>query len=230
MQELDAINKNLEEKKIPTIKYKKTGSKNNTSAKPPASAEKTVVLAAGQHFIIIHNREAVVDYLFGSKKKTTTTPSPVRGLMARTATASEDPDSTEEAPDGPPDSKPVKKGALGTTIGPLSVENVGLKAENSNLYLVLDATFKLGPITFSLLGFAVGFAIFELKDLSKESLLSLAGSIDLQLHGMEMSFVQAPITLAGIFIHNDRDGISSYAGGVAVGFVPYIVRRSRRIQ
>jgi hypothetical protein len=213
MQELDAINKNLEEKKIPTIKYKKTGTKNNTSKKPAASATKTVVLAAGQHFIITHKGDAVVDYVFGSKKKDTS-----RGIVVRRAAVSEDSEATEEAPD----SKPVKKGALGTTIGPLSIENIGLKVEDSKLYIILDATFKLGPITFSLLGFGVGFAIFKLKNLSKESMLSLASSIDLQLRGMELSFNQPPITLAGIFIQNESNGISSYAGGVAVGFVPYL--------
>jgi hypothetical protein len=205
MEELDLINKNLDAKKIPTIKYKKTGSDSNTKAKPPANATKTVVLAAGQHFIITHNGEAVVDYVFGSKK-----PKPATVL----------PGAAE--PEEEPDSKPVKKGALGTTIGPLSIENVGLKVENSRLYLVLDATFKLGPITFTLIGFGVGLAVFELKNLSKDSILSLAGSLDLQLHGMELSFVQPPVTLAGVFIHNDSNGVNQYAGGVAVGFIPYL--------
>ena len=214
MQEIDAINTNLEAKKIPTIKYKKIGSKADTLKKPAASVTKTVVLAAGQHFIITHKGEAVVDYVFGSKKKATNT----QGLIASGATSSEDAAATEEAPD----EKPVKKGALGTTIGPLSIENVGLKVENDRLYLILDATFKLGPITFALLGFGVGFAIFKLKNLSKDSLLSLASSIDLQLHGMELSFDQPPINLAGIFIHNDSNGVNSYAGGIAVGFPPYL--------
>jgi hypothetical protein len=117
---------------------------------------------------------------------------------------------------------PVSKGKIGKTIGPLTISNVGVKLDDGFFWLTIDAELALGPISFDLIGFGIGFNLKKAdKGLSVASIESLAASIQIQLHGLGLGFQRPPITIAGVFMHDDVGGVSSYSGGVAVGFPPY---------
>lgn len=228
--EIDQINIKLAD--LPHLQYKQAGSAKVTTANPGGNndaAENTVVLAAGQHFIVVQDGSAVLDYVFGSHNVPTQPTDPPKGkgkivvhrkdapgtgkiVLHRKEAAGTGSSDTQDAP-------PVKKGALGKTIAPLTVDNVGLKFENGVLWVMMDATVKLGPISFSLIEFGIGVDVTTIGTLTwnDKILTQLAHDIRLQLHGMAMGFEQPPLTLAGVFMHDVKDGVDAYAGGLALG-------------
>jgi hypothetical protein len=161
------------------------------------------VLVGGHHFIVVVDGDAVLDHVFAPDL----TPEP-----------------DDQQPPGDsvssPDEKPPTKGAMKKSIGTLSVSGLSLQYKQNHLYVFLDATLALGPLSFSLIGFGVGLNISKLKlnDLSKLGDTSVKDLIDFQLHGMEVSFDNPPVLIAGCFYHDifqrGDQTIDAYRGGI----------------
>ncbi|KAG5794897.1 hypothetical protein H9Q69_006068 [Fusarium xylarioides] len=114
----------------------------------------------------------------------------------------------EEMDDGGPSAQaPFKK-----DTGPIAISNVGLKYKAKTLSIVFDATFQLGPIGFSLLGFTLNTQFKSLDELP---------TISVNIDGLAASFDRRPLTIAGIIVHGNDGGTDYYAGGLIIGFRPY---------
>lgn len=168
------------------------------------------VLVQGHHFIVVVDNEAILDHVFQPDVPLREPP--------------DAPDEPNESPPGQPVSnaqeKPPAKGSMTKQLGILDVSGLSLQYKNDHLYIFVDATVKLGPISFSLIGFGVGINISKLKlnDLSALGDTSLTDLIDFQLHGMEVSFDNPPILIAGCFYHDviqrGDQTIDAYRGGI----------------
>lgn len=156
-----------------------------------------VAITPGLHFVVVadENKQptAILDYAFSSAKTS--------GNFADTQslTATTDPD------DGP-----ASVGSLKKSFGPLTISNLGLQYKSGVLSVLLDATFKLGPIELDLIGFTLGV------DLSGGNLMKFPDPI-VGLNGVGVSFNQPPTSLVGLFEKLD----DLYEGGIEVSFAPY---------
>lgn len=188
-----------------------------------------VVLEAGSHFMIIVMdgdgvETAVLDYVF-----------------ARPGTKTKAIDGWDgPVPPGAPQTagdKDVSKAPFKMAVGPLSIENIGLQFDfkTQRLGVVLDATFLMGPIGLALIGFGLSVKLGKppkkLPDPNKpgEDEDDEYGGIpisDLQmsLQGMAVSFDRPPVTVAGGFMHSNIDKIDCYAGGLVIGFKPWMIQ------
>jgi hypothetical protein len=172
-----------------------------------------LLMSSGSHFgVIIKDSEGkstcILDYDFRKKAS-----SPDEKKSSFALTALEDSEVEEEKPpkedsDGGSASAPFKKKA-----GPLSI-NMSLKYTDQILRIGFDATFELGPIGFSLLGFTINLKLTSL-DLSKVEFPKFS------LEGFSVAFEKPPLTIAGIVRHGNTPGLNYYAGGLIVGWVPY---------
>ncbi|KAF5656962.1 hypothetical protein FHETE_10691 [Fusarium heterosporum] len=179
-----------------------------------------LIMAAGCHFaVIIKDSKGVpsclLDFTFLEPTPKPPTdvsvkgPVPVSGqekALTPVATSAGDPPPDDSGTGGQSTQAPFKK-----TAGPLSISNVSLDYKNSTLEIVFDATFVMGPVGFSLLGFAVGLNFTSL-DMPTPSA---------SLQGMAASFNKPPLTIAGTIRHGDTGGIDYYSGGLIVGFDPW---------
>jgi len=192
-KEVDFLNTVLDSKD--QIKFKEP---NQEGTKKPED----LVIEKGLHFLIslfVNGGPAsnvVLDHRFGSTKKK----DPKSTISSSTDTPNDD---NKAAGSGETTMAPMSK-----KIGPLSISNVGLQFDKGILYVVLDATFELGPIEFSLLGFRLGAKFTDIRKLP---------ALNFDLEGLSVGFNQPPLTLAGLFRHKDQ----LYMGGIVVGFVPY---------
>ncbi|KAF9768837.1 hypothetical protein IL306_013797 [Fusarium sp. DS 682] len=171
-----------------------------------------VLATAGAHFAVISKdgsgkRTCILDYDF--KKKTSSAPKTGKEIEKKPAAAPAEGSKEEGKPDsdGSSSSAPLKKKA-----GPLSISNIGLKYANKQLGIKFTATFDLGPLAFSLIGFQLNFEINGLKNI-KPLLPSL--------EGLSASFEKPPLTIAGIIRHSKEGDMEYYAGGLIIGWVPY---------
>ena len=184
----------------------------------PAKAEPTdILLVPGSHFMVISDDPSlpggtgvVLDYACQSPddaKSSTVSHLVVRGAaVEHTALV--------EAPNDP--SGEAAMATHTNTQGPLSISNVGLRYSNGVLSVLFDATVKLGPIEFSLIGFGIGV------DLSSFNLRSLFTSVPtLSLEGLAAEYNEPPLLIAGIFENLSSPGIVKYVGGISVSFEPY---------
>ena len=164
----------------------------------PAATD--VVITAGFHFVLVLNVNGtptvVLDYPFGSS-----TSSPQEMLIADDQTSSDD--GSTKAP-------------LAKSFGPLSISNIGLQYKNQHLIVLLDATFKLGPIELTLLGFGLDL------DFSQGATLQKLPGIGFQLMGMGVLFNNPPVMIAGLFEHYVTEQLDLYLGGIGVAFEPYL--------
>ncbi|PHH66832.1 hypothetical protein CDD81_5964 [Ophiocordyceps australis] len=113
----------------------------------------------------------------------------------------------EEDDSGPSAQAPYKK-----MTGPLSISNVGLKYKEKKLAIMFDATFELGPVGFSLLGFSLAT---EFETLDKFPVITP------DIQGLATSFERRPLTISGVIRHVNTDKMDYFAGGLVVGWVPY---------
>lgn len=192
---------------------------------PAKAVPGDILLPPGSHFLVIADDPSlpggtgvVLDYLCQSPSDATNS-STTHSFMAvhsnaRDFTALA---TTTRTPD--PKTEPDGEAAMGkhtNTQGPLSISNVGLRYSNSVLSVLFDATVKLGPIEFSLLGFGIGI------DLSTFNLRSLSGATPvLSLQGLAAEYNEPPLVIAGIFENLSSPGIIKYVGGISVSFDPY---------
>ena len=233
--EIASINDVLTAQNVPNILIKESTRKDPNSTgqpAPPDTGAKDVALAAGQHFVVIHGGKNVLDYNFSSVKpkdpKTLPPPTSLLHQHSSLVVRRDAPVTDDAEPD-----EPVKKGAIDSKpTDILKVQNVGLSFADGILWVHLDATVALGPISFSVLGFGVGFDIASLTgkgglhfgtDSASTVVIDLLKSIRLELHGAAVSFNQPPLTLAGVFVHTNANGVDKYAGGIAVGIPPYLL-------
>ncbi|KAH6844551.1 hypothetical protein B0I37DRAFT_377763 [Chaetomium sp. MPI-CAGE-AT-0009] len=189
---------------------------------------KDVLISAGSHFAIVTKdqqgkRTCVLDYDFKKPKpQEPEKPSTPGSALAITAAGEEDegeagggdPEPPKSDSDGNSASAPFKKKA-----GPLSISNIGLKYAEKTLHIQFTATFELGPIGFSLIGFSINVQINSL-DIHGIHLL------DPSLEGLSASFERPPLTIAGLVRHGKGQKVLGkdldfYAGGLIVGWVPY---------
>ena len=94
-------------------------------------------------------------------------------------------------------------------LGPITTSNIGLKFENKNMVVVLDAALKLGPIEMHLLGFELGL---NLKALSEDTF-----SFKISFSGLGLAVNSPPLPLAGSLEKQD----ALYVGGVLAEMQPY---------
>ncbi|KAK6948489.1 hypothetical protein Daesc_010256 [Daldinia eschscholtzii] len=167
----------------------------NDKIKPELQTPKDLLLASGSHFgIIIRSatgvRTCLLDYEFMKPS-----------ASGKAVTES-------EADDGSPSAQaPYKK-----NTGPIAISNVGLKYKDKILAVMFDATFQLGPLGFSLIGFSLGFSFTTLDGLP---------TITPVIMGLAASFEQQPLSIAGVIRHGNEGGIDYYAGGLTVGWKLY---------
>ncbi|KAF4947853.1 hypothetical protein FGADI_10091 [Fusarium gaditjirri] len=171
-----------------------------------------VLATAGAHFAVISkdssgNRTCILDYDF--KKKSPSSPKTGREVEKKPTAAPAEGSTEDGKPDsdGGSSSAPLKKKA-----GPLSISNIGLKYAKKQLSVKFTATFDLGPLAFSLIGFQLNFEINGLK-----SIKPLLPSLE----GLSASFEKPPLTIAGIIRHGKEGDTEYYAGGLIIGWVPY---------
>ncbi|OIW33122.1 hypothetical protein CONLIGDRAFT_666486 [Coniochaeta ligniaria NRRL 30616] len=165
-----------------------------TSANPLST---DILITPGAHFVVAVNTStgpsAILDYAFNSDKK-----------GEEMALVSDTP---------PPDSG-SGKASMKKTLGPVTLDSIGLLYKDGKLGIILDATFKLGPVELQLLGFSIAVPLSAAQNIG--SLLDPSVSIN----GLAMSFNQPPTSMAGEFA---RIGDDLFAGGLSISFEPYLV-------
>jgi hypothetical protein len=220
-----AINGVLAEISVPLIQLQDSSSTNATD----------LVLQAGHHFMVIADTKLVLDHIFNPD------PKPAGGKSADVSGANPPPNSsTKNSTDGtavvdpgtvvttPSDSSatpesPATKGDTNKTAGPLTISAITLQYKNGSIFIGLNATLVLGPLTFSVIGFTIAIDISQVK-LNNLAAIITDGLISVSLNGLEAAVDKDPLTLAGVFIHDitqDTSGditTDSYRGGIAVGF------------
>ncbi|KAF4332926.1 transcriptional activator srcap [Fusarium beomiforme] len=189
--------------------------------KPPTTDD-DLLMSAGSHFGVIikdseGNSSCILDY--DLKKKASSTPEK-QGGGSKALTASrlaaipaDEKEPEKKAPkddsDGGSASAPFRK-----KTGPLSISNISLKYVDNVLRIGFNATFELGPLSFSLLGFTINLKLTSL-DLSKIEFPEFS------LEGFSVAFDRPPLTIAGIVRRGDTEELTFYSGGLIVGWVPY---------
>jgi hypothetical protein len=245
--EVDAINDKLLSG-VDRLMYKQVTSSDPTSKDLPSTASGNSerpkptadppVLAPGHHFIIIQNDAVVVDHIFHTSsppQKATATPAQ-RKMRAL---------ALEATPSPPPaEPSPPSKGTMAFKLGPLSIDGIGLQFKeqggSKSLVITMNATFAMGPISFSLLGFGIGISLDGLtlddlsmliKDIDKnagKTIDKIGKNIFVTLAGLALSFNKPPILIAGGFEHAviplpGTPGATQdvFMGGIGVSFPPY---------
>ena len=196
---------------------------------PPSSGPRPTpnadpqVLVPGHHFIITHDGAVAVDHVFNSSsppKANPTTSNRATALVRANASSGQTKGSDSVQPSAP------SKGTISFKLGPLSIDGIALQFKDQGgkkaLAVTMDATFAMGPISFSLLGF--GIAI-QLDGLTLDQLSKFIDNISVLLSGLALSFNKPPILIAGGFEHivlqvpGGTEDI--YQGGIGIGFPPY---------
>ncbi|KAH0538452.1 hypothetical protein FGG08_004950 [Glutinoglossum americanum] len=214
--DLKYINAKLEDLEQKPLPFKFTKAKDK-------QGDGDVLVQAGSHFMLVLNdakgvAKVALDYQFASKKKT----KPPKAIAARTAVTEvvEDSDVIDIRTDDDTTDSGSAMGSYSKTIGPLSIQNMGLKfstnGDESSIGILLDASITLGPITFSLLGFSI-----TLPFTSKNSLQNLPEP-KFALSGMSAAFDRPPILLAGLFEHGFSKDTEYYQGALIVSYMPWL--------
>ncbi|KAM7207809.1 hypothetical protein V8F20_001851 [Naviculisporaceae sp. PSN 640] len=209
-RELDSINETLTDDKL---LFKRA------VAKPSLT---NPVINKGHHFMVVQDGGVVLDHVFQIGKDETKpagggggNSNKVRLLAAPVP---------EVAP-----SNPASKGSLTKSLGPLTISAITLEYKSKRIYLTLDATFTLGPISLTLLGFSIGILTTGLT-LNNLSVIATEAKdrLSISLRGMSIAFDKPPILIAGGFEHEiytlpgtTTSRVEAYRGGVGIGFPPY---------
>ena len=94
------------------------------------------------------------------------------------------------------------------SLGPVTMERIGVRYEEGRVWLLIDADFSLSMLQFGLKGLALGFAIPSKKSDSLD--------ISAQLDGMSLSLETGPLTIAGGFLRFTDDYLGMAEVKVAV--------------
>jgi hypothetical protein len=195
---------------ISPVVFKDTASSTGTSNDPKAAQQ--IVLDAGWHFLVLDtggqgSPNAVLDYLFN--KPLPPTPSSM-GNNGSKALVQSAPTGDDTTPTG------TSKAAFSKTIGPFTVENVGLRYQDSQLTVFLDILVHLGPIGLDLLGFGISV---DLTNTSLKEIVTQVPSFSLQ--GMGVEFNDPPVAVAGIFVETKTATTTMYSGGISLSIDEY---------
>ncbi len=220
-EELDQIGKQYP-KNIPAIQVQ--------DSKPPESAgtRPDLVLQAGHHFMVVIKGKVVLDHVFhmapttpsdGGKNKDKDASSAPKKEAGAAAKAN---DKTGSNTDVKPAEAAPTKGNTNTKAGPLSISGLTFQFKNPSLFVTVDATLQLGPITFAVIGFTLEIELAKVK-LDDLAAIVTQGLIHVSLHGIECGVSQGPLTLEGVFIHDVTTEMETYSGGIAVGFTAWQV-------
>jgi hypothetical protein len=201
------VNSELHFEGIPEIQFKEI-------SQTPTNDD--LILQAGHHFVVIANGAVVLDHVFNATAADTTPPAPLASTAESKLVmkAASPPTTGAEAP--------VTKGNTDKKAGPLSISGLSLQYKNGSLFVGVDATLVLGPLTFAVLGFTIELEINKVK-LDDLSALITNNFIHVSIHGLEVAVSKPPLTLGGAFVYetgtdNAGDTYESYRGGVSVGF------------
>lgn len=222
-EEIQSINSDVTE--FGELRYKET--KLPKDLKP-----NDILLAAGSHFIVMVRDPSqkappsvVLDYVFGrptdppanpESPETANPPGQTDTAPAPPATgAAAPPMATTTNPE--PTKGDTTMAKLQKSQGPLSIANFGLRYSNKTLHIVFDATVKLGPIEFSLLGFGLSLQFTE--NVSLRSLSSARFGVEIS--GLAVAFDKPPTLIEGMFLRESTPVLEKYTGGVVVSFAPY---------
>lgn len=210
--------------KIPQLLYKQPSSANKD---PDPTA---VVIEAGWHFVLVLKDEKgqpkiVLDYVFGKTDVSKTSGSATKDVAKSSSVNKGDTVAKEktESPNGPASLAPMKKNQ-----GPLSFERIGFEFKDEVLSLLLDAKLALGPLEFSLIGLQINMNLRDVEDPgdSKPKRVTLQTitpkNFSLSLEGIAVSFDKPPIKVAGKFVSSQYGDIKYYAGGIIIGFEPWM--------
>ncbi|KAK7413165.1 hypothetical protein QQX98_007944 [Neonectria punicea] len=194
-------------------------------AKQPAPG-----MTPGFHFVIIAKKKVVLDYPIGKarsderKKKTgdaeedgqTKVPD---GAVTKPPRSPKESDKPGQGGDKPDQSS---KSTYKNTVGPLSISQIGFRYEGGTLAILMDATIAFGPVALDLMGFTIGLH-FQAADGSTKSLKSLSWQdVEVSISGVGVQFHREPLLIAGTFLHERKSDSDMYAGGLTVGFTPWL--------
>lgn len=205
-QELDLINSQMPQD-IPPFQTKKA----KVEEKPIS-----IVLPAGHHFVVIAKHQVVLDHVFNTSRRETEDPkkpAALTGADLETVPASNHTPATIKTPATP---QPTK-GNLDTKAGPLSISALTLEYKSNALIITVDATLALGPISFSVIGFVIKVKLGEIN-LDNLAAIITGHLVSVSLHGIAVGVAKGPLTLKGVFMHDEDQAIERYSGGIAVGF------------
>ena len=190
----------------------------------------TVVIEPGSHFMIVATdsegvQSAVLDYVFGRPKQPAKADASQHYLPQ-----SEDITDVWLFKDEETKNEEASKAPFKLSVGPLTFENIGLQyiPEKKRLGIVLDAGFLMGPIGIQLLGFCLSVQIGSQQPTGLD-LVSAQGGIsvsspEVELAGLIVSFDRPPLTVAGGFMKVQLNGGTYYAGGLIIGFKPWMIQ------
>lgn len=180
--------------------------------KPTEDKTKLPGFAAGLHFQVALLEQSVpklvLDHVVGGKKKK----GPDRkarddgGAGGNIAT---DDDAGDDA------AKSVAP--MARTVGALSVSNIGLSVEGasfSKVQISLDASVRLGPVAFGLLGLTIAVDLSGIRSPAGFMTLAPVASVN----GMAAAFDKPPTRIAGVFrkFGGEKDASTGFEGAVAV--------------
>ncbi|KAK5455896.1 hypothetical protein LTS15_005214 [Exophiala xenobiotica] len=220
--ELDTIHNQMPQD-IPRFQLKETKNKDDKSSsgpKPPA-------LAAGHHFVVIVKGKVVLDHVFhlGFAKKSDGKDDPdtnqkqlktIRPLRTSNKSVKAVQAEGEAGAVEPAEATPTK-GNTQAKVGPLSLSALTLQFKNGSLFVSVDATLTLGPLTFSVIGFTLEIELDKVKALNQLGNIIVKAT----LHGIEVGVKQGPLVLEGVFIHDVIGDLEIYSGGIAVSFTEW---------
>jgi hypothetical protein len=179
----------------------------------PANQQPTdIVLQKGLHFLIAVTHLGVSNVILDHKFGETRDKNNGSSVFSSSSTGSGGELVRAGSPGGAGE---VTMAPMQRKTGPLSVSNIGLQFQDNTLYIVLDATFELGPISMSLLGFGIGVNFsggFNLQNIPT--------NLEVKLEGLGVGFNKPPISMAGEFRYSSIDKL--YRGGITVAFQPYV--------
>ncbi|KAK0713177.1 hypothetical protein B0T26DRAFT_753316 [Lasiosphaeria miniovina] len=116
---------------------------------------------------------------------------------------------------GPPADAGTSVAPMAKTAGPLSIRNIGLSISGASLSSVcvsLDASVRLGPVSFELMGLTLTFDLSGVRHPDDFKSLHL----EPKLAGMSVAFEKPPARLAGTFASFDHGNSAGFMGAVAV--------------
>lgn len=211
------VNSDLDEKQVAAVYAAQAGSSSATPGSSLGPPTESAGMARGFHFVVLSEGAAIIDYPLG---KTRSSPRKIKGTDNGSLDAPRDGEKPEGGETGPPtpvDARspkaPVKKSS-----GLLTINHIQLHYKESNLSIQMDAVFSIGPLMFALFGFQIGMDFSGGASLESLDIRKVTVSID----GMAASFKKPPLTLEGGLIHKKTADEDIFAGGIAIGFVPWL--------
>jgi hypothetical protein len=175
----------------------------------------TIAVRSGFHRVVVvlednNQPRVVLDYLFDEKEE--------GGLVHPSELAVVRVKETKILAAAEPVSNAPAIAPVGRTIGPLTISNLGLHYENSQLSIMLDATLKLGPIELAILGFTLTASFAGTDTSGNPFTFSNLPSLSASITGLGAEFNDPPVIIAGSFV---KQG-SLFLGGAAVEVAPYV--------